>query len=337
MNRRNDMLRGSAAAVGMALLILDSKTALAGAQSGMELCIRTVIPSLFPFFLLSILLTTAMMGRRIPLLKPLCRLCRIPEGAGPLLLAGLVGGYPVGAQCVSQAYESGALDGQDVRRMLAFCNNCGPAFLFGMAAGLFEQWWAPWALWGIHIVSALCVGALIPGNASRCRAQPSESLTVVQALNRALRIMAGVCGWVVIFRVVIEFLQRWALWWLPAQWQAAVCGILELSNGCIALYEIENTGLRFLLCAGFLGFGGLCVTMQTFSVTKSGLDRSLYFPGKVLQCCISLLLASMVQIGFRNHFYIRAGFVIPVGIGLMAAVFLRKKQNSSGIPAPVGV
>ena len=103
MNRRADTWTGIVAAIGISLLILDSKTALAGAQSGVELCIRTVIPSLFPFFLFSILLTTSLMGRRIRILRPLCRLCRIPEGAESILIAGCLGGYPVGAQCVSQA------------------------------------------------------------------------------------------------------------------------------------------------------------------------------------------------------------------------------------------
>jgi len=74
-------LTGIAAALGIALLILDSKTALIGAQEGVTMCIQTVIPSLFPFFLFSILLTTSLMGRQIKLLTPICRLCRIPEGA----------------------------------------------------------------------------------------------------------------------------------------------------------------------------------------------------------------------------------------------------------------
>ena len=46
----------------MLALILDSKTALLGAQSGLDLCVRTVIPSLFPFFVISILLTAPFGG-----------------------------------------------------------------------------------------------------------------------------------------------------------------------------------------------------------------------------------------------------------------------------------
>ena len=46
----------------MLALILDGRTAIDGARQGIELCLRTVIPSLFPFFVLSILLTSSLLG-----------------------------------------------------------------------------------------------------------------------------------------------------------------------------------------------------------------------------------------------------------------------------------
>jgi hypothetical protein len=58
MNRKK---YGFAAAVlGMTVLILDSRGAAQAAAEGVAVCIRTVIPSLFPFFLLSGYLTGAM-------------------------------------------------------------------------------------------------------------------------------------------------------------------------------------------------------------------------------------------------------------------------------------
>lgn len=332
MNRRSNHLTSIAAAVGIALLILDSKTALVGAKEGVEMCIQTVIPSLFPFFLLSILLTTSLMGRQLKVLRPICRLCRIPEGGESILIAGFLGGYPVGAQCVSQAFEEGQLSSNDAKRLLGFCNNCGPAFLFGMASAVFGQWWIPWLLWLIQIVSAIAIGILIPGSPTPCTASMLQSVSPVEALNRAVRIMAGVCGWVIMFRILISFSQRWFLWYLPTEYQVMFSGLLELSNGCIALYDIDNLSLRFILCSGFLAFGGLCVTMQTLSVTSLRLDKGLYFPGKVLQCCFSIALASCIQ-GFQTLLPL----IISVIVGLPTAFFLQKRQKSGRNSQPVGV
>ena len=49
-------MTGFAAGAAMLMLILDGRTALTGAAEGIDLCIRTVIPALFPFFVLSPLL-----------------------------------------------------------------------------------------------------------------------------------------------------------------------------------------------------------------------------------------------------------------------------------------
>ena len=68
----------------MLALILDGRTAIDGARQGIELCLRTVIPSLFPFFVLSILLTSSLLGSSLIVLRPLGRLFGMPEGAEPL-------------------------------------------------------------------------------------------------------------------------------------------------------------------------------------------------------------------------------------------------------------
>lgn len=290
------MLTAIFAAVGMLVLILDAQTAMAGAKAGIELCLGTVVPSLLPFFILSMMLTSALLGRSPRFLRPLGRFCGMPMGSESLLIVGLLGGYPVGAQNISYARSAGQLTDDDARHLLSFCSNAGPAFLFGMAAAQFSQRWMGWVLWGIHILSALLTARLFRRRAeSEATLTPGTPLSLPMALERALRVMASVCGWVVLFRVVIAFLERWFLWLLPETGQVLVSGLLELSNGCLMLGNVENTGLRMVLCSVFLAFGGVCVTMQTVSVT-AGMKRGSYFKGKLCQTVLTFLLAWLAQL-----------------------------------------
>ena len=71
------------------------------------------------------------------------------------------------------------------------------------------------------------------------------------ALTTAIQVMATVCGWVVLFRVLLAFLKRWFFWILPAAVQVAVTGILELSNGCCELLAVADVSARFCICSGF--------------------------------------------------------------------------------------
>lgn len=319
--------------IGLLMLILDSKTGLQGAVYGIRLCLGTVIPSLFPFFVVSILLSSAVTGTQSKLLSPLGRLCRMPKGSESLLIIGLLGGYPVGAQAVAQAYENGQLKKHDAQRLLGFCSNAGPSFLFGMVALQFESPGIIWMLWLIHMISAITVGVLLPGDpAGKASLSSGPAITLPQAVHNALKAMANVCGWIVLMRVIIHFLSRWVLWLLPADMGIMITGILELANGCCSLHLIENEGLRFICCAAFLGLGGICVWLQTVSVTGS-LGTGMYVPGKLLQGAISVLLASIIQ-----YFLFPAADTVTLswliwafvaGIFVVFMMFLRKKSRNS--------
>lgn len=318
------------ASLGLIILILDTKTALAGAKDGISLCLNSVIPSLFPFFILSTLIAASLTGNPVRTLRPIGKLCGIPEGAESLLLLGLLGGYPVGAQSINDAYRNKCIKNDDAHRLLGFCSNAGPAFIFGMIGGLFADKKALWALWFIHILSALIVGCILPRNRpSHCKLPSCSIISIPAALEISIRTMANVCGWVILFRALLAFLQRWILWFFPTELQVMVAGLLELSNGCHTLYAVTNPGIRFVFSSCFLSFGGMCVAMQTISATRD-IGTGLYFPGKLLQCAVSFLVSYISQ----HHLFSTdeiwkipcAFLVVPACFLFILPIYLNRKK-----------
>lgn len=295
MNKQKILFPGVVAAFLMLIIIFDTRTAIISAQEGVALCMRTIIPSLFPFFVLTGVINSCLIGQNFRQLQPLGRLTKTPKGAESLLILGFLAGYPMGAQLITQAYADGKLTKGTARRMLGFCNNAGPAFLFGILSPLFSAGNIVWVLWGIHILSALIVGCILPSEATvSTEIFPGHGISLPSALQRAIKATCSVCGWVILFRVVLGFCNRWFLWLLPISAQVLFSGFLELSNGCVMLQSVSNESIRFVLAAMMLSFGGLCVGMQTTSVTE-GLGTGWYFPGKVLQTAITLALSLLIQ------------------------------------------
>lgn len=335
MKRKQQLLSASLAAAGMFFLIIDTRTALAGASDGLQLCLRTVIPSLFPFFVLSNILVSTLQGSRISRgLRWLTKLCGTPAGTEGILLVGFLGGYPVGAQSAAQAYRDGHITKQTACRMLAFCSNAGPSFLFGITASLFSSAGMSWLLWGIHIFGAILIAALLPGKYR----EPTgfvprrSSVSWTDAMKQGIRNMAAVCGWVIMFRVIITFLDRWVLWLLPKDLATAFTGMLEMTNGCVELNKIGNIGLRFCLCSAFLGFGGICVGLQTASVTRE-LGTGLYFPGKAAHGLLSFFISYFTQLLFfpaASRFHVE-GLTVVFFLTCLARflTFLLKTQKIS--------
>lgn len=295
--------------MGMLVLILDSPTALTGAADGVCLCLRTLIPGLFPFFVLSALLTAA-----------------LPRGG--LIAAGILGGYPVGARGAAQAYRTGQLTRQEAQRMAVLCNCPGPAFIFGVAGQCFSPGQTA-MLWAVYLFSVVCLWLVLPGSVSA--SPPRKEVSLNDAVAGSIRAIGGVCGWVVLMRTLLAVVERWFLWFFPRWAQAAICGILELTNGMLMLRDVEEP-LRFVLAAGMLGFGGICVTMQTLGVAQ-GLRLRLYFPGKLFQGCVCIVLSALVM-----------GTALPLPawawlavLGSGCVIKLRKKENSYGNLRTVGV
>lgn len=282
----------------MLVLILDGKTALSGARAGVELCLATVIPSLFPFFLISSAVTAATAGLGAFLPASVCAALGIPRGAESLLVIGFLGGYPIGAQCVAQAVREKRLARVDGERMLAFCNNAGPAFLFGIGASLFPNTLYCWLVWAIQILSALAVAICTPGK-RRATIAPTQTtpFSLTAAMQRAVQTMGTVCGWVVFFKIVLAFVERWVFFLLPVNLRLLLSGLTELTNGCAALHEVGSVGLKMRLFSLFCAFGGLCVCLQTHSVLTDGnLRGKAYFPGKAAQAAFAYLLSVLAQV-----------------------------------------
>lgn len=312
--KKRKYLYGIGAAAGMLILILDGRTALSGARSGIQLCLITVIPALFPFITLSILLSGALLGESIPFLRPLGKLLRMPAGTESLLICAFLGGYPAGAIAVSEAFQTGTIPKETAERMLSFCSNAGPSFLFGMTLSVFPSVRAAWFLWGIHILSALIAGILATGK-EPAPAKMNKGGLPTSVIRKAITVMATVCAWVILFRMIIAFLDRWVLWLLPPEARVAVIGFLELSNGCCSLSLVKDIRIRLMLCSGMLALGGVCVTMQTMSSVK-GLGMRHYFMGKTLQFLCSILISVA--------FLYRVWWILPL---LAATIFPFSRRN----------
>ena len=147
-------------------LLLAPQAAASGALQGLRACAARVIPALLPFFVVSRMLTALplpMPGRRADRLFR--ALFGVRAACLPALLTGLLGGYPAGAAAVTELYRAGALSKAEAERALCFCNNSGPGFFAGLiGAAVLGDVRRGLILYGLHALSALLTGLLLPGS-----------------------------------------------------------------------------------------------------------------------------------------------------------------------------
>lgn len=283
---------------GLILLLLDSSGARAAMQGALLLCFRSVIPSLFPFLVVSSLLLSLGFGSFFS--RPLEGLMRPLFGVGgagaSAVILGLVGGYPVGARSAAELYRNHLLTREEAERLLASCNNSNPAFLISvLGIGIFGSARVGVWLWLIHLLSALLTGLLFRGTGRR-RTPPvrgkqrggavdiSLPTAIVSSIQGSLTAILNICAFVTFFYVLVQPLKA-----VGGVWGTLLVGLTELFS-VTPLLTPDRTG--FLLAAGLSGWGGISVLCQTLAVLSgSGLSARNCLRGKTVQGLLSALLA----------------------------------------------
>lgn len=289
-------------------LILCPAACSAAAVDALRLCAQVLTPSLFPFFVCSNLFCalglTALLEKPLRgVMQPLFGL----SGAGAAaLLPGLMGGYPAGAQAVATLYQSGSMDKAQAERLLRFCNNCGPAFIFGVAAQAVGQ--SPLAgllLYLVQVLSALALGlagrrkSAPPGEETHAQISASTPLPFSAAMTESVRkagqSMLEVCMFALTFGVLAAMVRLLAARLFPPEAVRLFSGALELACGMQALGAMQaSQGVKFVLCSFFLAFGGLSVHAQTRSVLRAAqLAEVQVFRPKLLQGLLAALLGAV--------------------------------------------
>ena len=205
--------------------------------------------------------------------------------------------------------------------MLAFCNNCGPAFILGVVGtGIFGSGRAGLMLYFAHLAASLLIGLLFrfyrPEEGPRRwrQAGPQFQATsfpaaFTRSVTGALQSTLNICAFILFFTVAIRIFTFSGLmstssallstllspFGLSQQWaQKLLTGLLEMSSGVSSLTEGALTG-RLSMAAFMLGWAGLSVHCQVLAfLGDSGLSMGTYLWGKLLHGLLSAALLGLL-------------------------------------------
>lgn len=288
----------------------------------LALCARSVVPSLFPFLVASSALLALGFGElAAPWLAGLMEpLFRVPGAGSAALVLGLVGGYPIGAKTAADLYRENLVSREEAERLLAFCNNSGPAFILGVVgAGVFGSSKVGLLLYLAHGLASVCIGIVFrfykAGGARKGdrRAAPqfhAERFTTAftGSIKNSFFSTLNICAFVVFFTVVIKLLFLSGV--LPGvakalgvllsplgfseEWaERLLTGFLEISSGVWTLSGSGALAGRLSMAAFMLGWAGVSVHCQVLSfIGGSGLSVRTYILGKLMHGGLSALFVA---------------------------------------------
>lgn len=254
-------------AAALCLFLTDPATAAKGVQSGLHACVETIIPTMFPFFVLSRILLSGQGAVWLSWpLRPLTIAMGITSPKAPsAVVCGWLGGFAAGADQVSQLYRQREISKKQGSLLLIASTVSGPSFVAaGVGARLLGNAAVGWMMFAAQCAAAaLCAilfSFIIPqekGDAGRkAGAVQGKGCDASEAVASAVQATTILCGYVTLF----SFLSAYAAP-LGNGVRYAMCFFLEVTNACIAAAE-SDTGLRVAMCAAALSAMGASVFLQ---------------------------------------------------------------------------
>lgn len=310
-------------------LLLDPESILESGRNALDLCLNIIIPSLFPFFVVSGLIMNTGVIHAVsrffsPVMKPVFNL---PGSAAFPLIAGWFSGYPAGAKYTVDLLEKGLLSKNEAQRLLAFCNNSGPLFIVGaIGTGYFQSPRLGLVLLLSHILASVTIG-VAAGLISRKKAMDVSGRKAIpeskrpefngrilsDAVLNSVMVLLQICGTIFFFAIVVQIMENSGVMDLITNLTALItgqnnlysdisgillAGSLEITYGLFILSQAVNIPLnsKMLLAAMLCGFGGFSVHMQVTGLCPSGLRFKSYYMGKLFHGILAAIYTGLFLI-----------------------------------------
>ncbi len=271
-------------------LIIFPKSVSSGIKSGINCCLDVLIPSMFPFMVVAAVVTVSGLDEKFKFIfaKPAKFLFYLPPCTVPAIIISLFGGYPIGAYCIKSLYKSGAINEEQMNRMMCFCVNFGPAFIISaLGQILLSNYNLGIILFLIQVFSSVLI-AVIMGIIARIKKADfyykkaqlknknfSFSQILIKACDSASKSLLGVCSLVTLFFGIISVLNDLGLINFISclllrkinipQYisNTLVLSTIEMTQSCIM--GAKNSATPYPTYSWIIGFGGICAHTQIIS------------------------------------------------------------------------
>ena len=293
------------------LILRNSDMAIEYIGRGLRLCTQTVIPSLFPFMVVSELLVESGAGEALG--KFFSRLMRrvfgLSGAGGSAVFLGSLCGFPIGAKTAVSLYDRNMISKTELEHLLTFSNNPSSAFLINaVGISLFANRRIGLLLYIIVLVSSFAVGFLMRFFLKRTDSSathkhyptglhPGGVQMFTDAVSHAANGMILICAYVIFFSAITGSLSCMldGIGTMPPVLHALLFGFLELSGGIHDASAIPNLHAALMVIAATAGWSGLSVHCQIMTLCSGrGISFKPYVLAKLFQGVLCALLMGLV-------------------------------------------
>ncbi len=277
-----------------ALLIADPAPCKNGVATGILLCGRVIIPSLFPFTMCVLfIINSGILSKLDAISKVTNKLFGLSGEIFSYFLLSLIGGYPIGAKLLSRAVTLKKISPERAGVVLNYCINAGPAFVISAIGSTILGSTKIGAIIFVgNIISSILLCFLMRNLKTK---SPEAPATVAFPINpadnfvlsatEASSAVFGICSLVILFSGIDSYVLKFAE---SVKLLKPVSLILEVTNA------VTFTNNVYLI-AFLLGLGGICIWCQIISLSGNiKINYPLFVISRIFHGALSAAVSAAI-------------------------------------------
>ena len=272
--------------------LLHTSETITYVREALMICGNTIIPSLFPFTVLTGIITSySQKGGGKGFFSPVARLFGISTVSLSALVFGMLCGFPIGGKIAIDLYKKELISKEEAERLIAFTGNTGPAFAIGAVGNVILGSTAIGALiYFSQIVVSITAGIILGlGKSPEQKRSFSNhgNPDIAKSISDASLSVLSVCGFVIFFYFTVQSIGAI----VPSRTVKLVSAVLlEVSCGATEAAKLSYP-VSAAAAAFSVGWAGMSVHMQLLSFSSgTGLKMGKYFTVKLLSGLFNFLV-----------------------------------------------
>lgn len=304
-------------AIVLFLLFIYSDQAVENMKKGLSICADVLIPTLFPYMVISELLVRSDLGTYAARIfgKPMQKTFGVSGACVGALLLGILCGFPVGAKTAASLYEKGDITKHDAEALMTFCNYpSAPFMIFAVGESLLGSRNIGIFLYLTVLCTGLIYGALRHAFTRKKHAKVliektarflGESTSFIKIFTASVTSAAcsviAVCAYVAFFTCTVGTLAAMLGGSDSSPIKALLFSFFELTTGAAACAALDSPSRSVVLCAAAAGWSGLSVFLQIYSLSRTERDDISLSPYLLSKAISSSICAAVTALAIRLY------------------------------------
>ena len=272
-----------------------------------NLWINNLIPSIFPFLLISKLLIIYNTFDFINNINIINKIFNTSKNSSFIIISSIFTGFPTGSIYIKDLLDKNLISEKEANHLIMFTNYANPLFIISVIGeNLLNNKKIGIFIFIIHVISGLFIGIVFKEKISVNNKKHINNISqnnfitnLINSIYDSFKVLINMLGIIIFFLMIISLIDTF---FIRNTLTLIIKGLIEMTTGITFISESKlSIRLKVSIICFLLSFSGLSIHFQTKSIIdNTNISYKKYLIGRIVHSILCFILSFILFNFFFN-------------------------------------